>query len=171
MKNPALQDYGTISPFIMVDDIDRQIDFLQSVLNAEVKGNLKNAEGISVHAEVIIGNSVIMLGRGNTSLPSQPSMNYVFVADVNSVFKKALELGAVSIYEPDDKFYGIREAGFKDFHNNTWFVAQYLKEISVEEIEKLLQKNTEFFMHRLCRNIHTKATPWRNRSTQNFHYS
>ena len=136
MKNPAPLDYGTICPFIAVDDIDRQIDFLQSVFNAEVKGNLKNAEGHSVHAEVIIGSSVIMLGRGSTSLPSQPSMNYVFVADVNSVFKKALELGAVSIYEPDDKFYGIREAGFKDFHNNTWFVAQYLKEVSVEEIEK-----------------------------------
>ena len=136
MKNPALQDYGTISPFIMVDDIDMQISFLKSVFNAEVKGNLKNTDGLSVHAEVIIGSSVIMLGRGSTSLPSQPSMNYVFVADVNSVFKKALELGAVSIYEPDDKFYGIREAGFKDFHNNTWFVAQYLKEVSVEEIEK-----------------------------------
>jgi len=136
MDSPAPQDYGTISPFIMVDDIDRQIDFLQSVFNAEVKGNLKNAEGLSVHAEVTIGNSVIMLGRGSSSLPSQPSMNYVFVADANSVYKKALASGAVSIYEPDDKFYGIREAGFKDFHNNTWFIAQYLKEVSVEEIEK-----------------------------------
>ena len=136
MDGPAPQDYGTISPFIMVDDIDRQIDFLQAVFNAEVKGNLKNAEGLSVHAEVIIGNSVIMLGRGSSSLPSQPSMNYVFVADANSVYKKALASGAVSIYEPDDKFYGIREAGFKDFHNNTWFIAQYLKEVSVEEIEK-----------------------------------
>ena len=137
MDSPAPQDYGTISPFIMVDDIDRQIDFLQSVFNAEVKGNLKNAEGLSVHAEVIIGNSIIMLGRGSSSLPSQPSMNYVFVADATSVYKKALELGAVSIYEPDDKFYGIREAGFKDFHNNTWFIAQYLKEVSAEEIEKI----------------------------------
>ncbi len=136
MDSPAPQDYGTISPFIMVDDIDRQIDFLQAVFNAEVKGNLKNAEGLSVHAEVIIGNSVIMLGRGSDSLPTQPSMNYVFVADATSVYKKALELGAVSIYEPDDKFYGIREAGFKDFHNNTWFIAQYLKEVSVKEIEK-----------------------------------
>ena len=136
MDSPAPQDYGTISPFIIVDDIDRQIDFLQAVFNAEVKGNLKNAKGLSVHAEVIIGNSVIMLGRGSDSLPSQPSMNYVFVADATSVYKKALELGAVSIYEPDDKFYGIREAGFKDFHNNTWFIAQYLKEVSVEEIEK-----------------------------------
>ena len=136
MDGPAPQDYGTISPFIIVDDIDRQIDFLQAVFNAEVKGNLKNAEGLSVHAEVIIGNSVIMLGRGSSSLPSQPSMNYVFVADATSVYKKALELGAVSIYEPDDKFYGIREAGFKDFHNNTWFIAQYLKEVSVKEIEK-----------------------------------
>jgi len=136
MDSPAPQDYGTISPFIMVDDIDRQIDFLQAVFNAEVKGNLKNAEGLSVHAEVIIGNSIIMLGRGSSSLPSQPSMNYVFVADATSVYKKALELGAVSIYEPDDKFYGIREAGFKDFHNNTWFIAQYLKEVSVKEIEK-----------------------------------
>src|SRR5215203_427049 len=136
MTNPAPQDYATICPFIMVDDIDRQIDFLQAVFDAGVKGNLKNAEGLSVHAELIIGNSVIMLGRGSSELPSQPSMNYVYVAEANTVYKKALELGAVSLYEPDDKFYGIREAGFKDFHNNTWFIAQYLREVSVEEIEK-----------------------------------
>ena len=136
MNNPAPQDYHSICPFIMVDDIDRQIDFLQSVFSAEVKGNLKNAEGVSVHAEVIIGNSIIMLGRGSSGLPAQPSMNYVYVTEVNTVYKKALELGAVSLYEPDDKFYGIREAGFKDLHNNTWFIAQYLKEVSAEEIEK-----------------------------------
>ena len=137
MNNPAPQGYNTVSPFIMVDDIDRQIDFLQTVFGAEIKGKLNNAEAVPVHAELIIGNSVIMLGKASTTLASQPSMNYVYVTDANLVYKKALELGAVSIYEPDDKFYGIREAGFRDILNNTWFIAQYLEEVSVEEIERV----------------------------------
>ena len=136
MNSSTPEHYSTICPFIMVDNVENQIEFLQTVFGAEIKGSLKNAEGISVHGEVIIGSSVIMLGKGSAELQSQPSMNYVYVNDADAVYEKALQQGATSMYEPDDKFYGIREAGFRDLHNNTWFIAQYLKEVSVEEIEK-----------------------------------
>ena len=137
MENQAPQGYGTICPFIVVDNVERQVAFLQAAFDANIKGVLKNADGMSVHAEIIIGNSVIMLGKGSDALASQPSMNYIYVTDADSVYKKALEFGAVSVYEPDDKFYGIREAGFKDLSNNTWFIAQHLKDVSAEEIEKV----------------------------------
>jgi|SRR5688500_12334974 len=137
MNNSTPQQYSTVCPFIMVDDVEKQIDFLHLVFDGEVKGSLKNADGISVHGEVILGTSVIMLGRSSAELQSQPSMNYVYVNDANLVYEKALRHGATSLYAPDDKFYGIREAGFRDLHNNTWFIGQHLKDVSVEDIEKV----------------------------------
>lgn len=120
MNNSTPQSYSTVCPFIMVDNVEKQMDFLHIVFSAEIKGNLKNAEGISVHGEVTIGSCVIMLGKGSADLQSQPSMNYVYVNDANSVYEKALQPGVTSMYAPDDKFYRIREAGFRDLHNNTW---------------------------------------------------
>jgi len=72
-------------------------------------------------------------------------MNYVYVQDVNLVYKKAIQSGAISIYEPADRFYGVREAGFKDMHNNTWYAAQYVKDVSIEDMEKGFAKKKAWF--------------------------
>jgi PhnB protein len=130
------QNYSTVCPYLMVDSIELQMDFLKSAFDGIVKEALKNAEGIIMHGEVIIGDTVIMMGRGSAEFPSQASMNYVFVSDVNKVYKTAIELGAISMFEPTDRFYGIREGGFKDMHSNTWFIAQPFKVVSVEDMEK-----------------------------------
>jgi PhnB protein len=130
------QNYSTVCPYLMVNSIEVQMEFLKSAFDGIVKESLKNAEGIIMHGEVIIGDSVIMMGRGGAEFPSQASMNYVFVSDVNQIYKTALELGAISMFEPADRFYGIREGGFKDMHNNTWFIAQPFKVVSAEDMEK-----------------------------------
>jgi len=103
IESSTPKNYSTVCPYLMVDSIEKQMDFLQNVFNADIKENLKNADGISMHGEVVIGNAVIMLGRGSAGFPSQPSMNYIYVTDADGVYKKALELGAASIYAPDDK--------------------------------------------------------------------
>lgn len=136
MDNPAPNQSSTVCPYLNVNNIVQQMEFLHHVFNAELKETLKNAEGVVLHGEVVIGNVVIMLGKGSLAFPSQPSMNYVYVRDADLVFNKALEHGATSIYPPDDKFYGLREAGFRDMHNNTWFIAQHIKDVSMEEMEK-----------------------------------
>ena len=77
-----------------------------------------------------------MIGRGSKEYPSQPSMNYVYVANVDEVYNKALQNGATKIFEPVDRFYGIRESGVKDLHGNTWWVSQHIKDVSTEDMEK-----------------------------------
>lgn len=130
------ENYNTVCPYLMVDSIEKQIEFLQTVFGADMKENLKNADGVTMHGEVKVGDTVIMMGRGSAGFPSQPSMNYVFVNDADLTYNKAMELGSTSVSEPTDQFYGIRDGGFKDLHGNTWFVAQHLKDVSVEEMEK-----------------------------------
>ncbi len=130
------KNYSTVCPYLMVDSIEKQIEFLQTVFPATIKEALKNAEGIIMHGEVKIGDTVIMMGRGSADFPSQSSMNYVYVDDAHRIFNKALEHGAGSVFAPADRFYGLIEAGFKDMHNNTWFIAQHLKDVSTKDMEK-----------------------------------
>lgn len=134
--NPTPKEYSTICPYLMVDDIEKQMEFLKTIFDASVKENLKTPDGITQHGELRIGDTVIMLGRGSKDFPSQPAMNYVFVTNVDTVFAEALSMGASKVLEPADRFYGIREAGFKDFHGNTWWIAQHIKDVSLEEMEK-----------------------------------
>jgi PhnB protein len=136
MSSPAPANYSTVCPYLIVESVEKQIAFLHEVFNAEIKESLKNGEGIIMHGEVKIGDTVIMMGRGSVGFSPHPAMNYVYVQDVNLTYHKAIKTGAESIYEPADRFYGVLEAGFKDIHGNTWYVAQHVKEVSTENMEK-----------------------------------
>lgn len=135
-NNPAPKDYSTVCPYLMVDSIEVQLDFMKIVFNAVIKEKLKNDEGIIMHGEVKIGDTVIMMGRGSERFPSMQGMNYVYVINADDVYNKAIEIGSEPIASPSDKFYGLREGGFKDTHGNIWFIAQFIKDVSVEDMEK-----------------------------------
>ncbi|MBC7923788.1 MAG: VOC family protein [Ferruginibacter sp.] len=136
MNNSTPKNYSTVCPYLMVDSIENQTEFLKTIFSATVKEALKTPDGTTQHGEVSIGDTVIMMGRGSKNFPSQPSMNYVFVHDADEIYRRALSHGATTVLEPADRFYGVREAGFKDFHGNTWWIAQPIKDVSLEEMEK-----------------------------------
>ena len=93
-------------------------------------------DGTVNHASVRIGNSVIMMGRSNEDYSPQKSMLYIFVEDIDSVYKKALNNGAESIMEPADQIYGDRNAAVKGPSGNSWWMASRVEEVSTEEIER-----------------------------------
>ena len=132
--------YNTVCPYLLIKDIDAQIDFLVKVFRASIKELLKMPDGRIQHAEVKIGDTVIMLGKLSSEVASRPSANYVFVEDADTTFQSALLNGATEINKPDDKFYGIREAGVNDPEGNTWWIAQHIKNVSLEEMEEGLAK-------------------------------
>ncbi|REJ83027.1 MAG: VOC family protein [Bacteroidetes bacterium] len=132
--------YSDVCPYLMVDSIEKELEFLEKVFGGEIREHLKDKEGNSVHAEIRIGDTLIMLGKGNEQFPSQPGMNYVYVHDVNSVYNHALNHNAVSIMAPEDRFYGLRDGGFKDPQGNTWWVAQHLRTVSHEELQNEAEK-------------------------------
>jgi PhnB protein len=133
-------EYSTVCPYLMIKDIDGQIDFLVKIFEASIKEQLRMPDGKTQHAEVKIGDTVIMLSRLENGNPSRPSTNYVFVNDADNTFKSALLNGATEISKPDDKFYGIREAGITDLEGNTWWIGQHIKEVTVKEMEEGLAK-------------------------------
>jgi uncharacterized glyoxalase superfamily protein PhnB len=121
--------YHTATPYLAVPDAKKQIEFMQQVFGAEEKLRLPNTDGSVGHAELKIGDSVIMTGDAGELRP----MLYVYVDDVDAVFRRALEAGASSLREPADQFYGDRSAQVKDPLGNVWFIAMAKEEVPQAE--------------------------------------
>lgn len=124
LNHPTPQGFSAVRPYLMVEDINREIDFLKTVFNAKVFQQLKGVDEKTIHGELQIGNTIVMIGQQTENIPSSPGMNYVYVDDVDEVYETAVKEGAVSIVPPTDQVYGNRECGFNDPYNNTWWVAE-----------------------------------------------
>lgn len=80
----------------------------------------------SVHIEARIGDSIVVLETGDPPHPTgRPGSVYVYVPDVDAAFQRALELGAESVEEPENKPYNERAAGVRDSFGNTWWLSTY----------------------------------------------
>lgn len=125
-----------VSPYLTVDSVEDQIKFLHNVFGAEVIEAPKQPDGKVFHAEVRIGDSIVMIGLSQKDWPALKSNVHVYVPDVNEVYKLALNNGAKTLTEPADMFYGNREAGFADPEGTNWWIAQLLKPMTEQEITK-----------------------------------
>jgi PhnB protein len=125
---------------MILNSVEEQLEFFKKVFDAEIKDSVKQSDGLIMHAEIRIGDSSIMMGRANENFPSNQSMVYVYVDDADAAYKKAIEYGAKSLMEPEDRFYGNREGGVMDTQGNTWWIAQFIKDVSAGEIEKFISE-------------------------------
>lgn len=133
---PKPDGYHTITPYLMVDDGQKFIDFAKNAFNAvEMNSNL-NDEGKIMHAEIKIGDSVIMLSEASSKYPASSAFFYLYVNDCDSSYKQALEAGASSVMQPADQFYGDRNAGVRDSFGNTWWISTHVEDVSPEEMQR-----------------------------------
>jgi uncharacterized glyoxalase superfamily protein PhnB len=121
MHKPA--DYTSVSPYLVVDGAERTIDFLRLVLNATEIRRFPDPSGKIVHAEVRIDDTVVMLADGTAGWPPVPSHVHVYVKDVDAVYRRALEAGAVSVQAPVKKDDADKRGGVKDPGGTTWWIA------------------------------------------------
>lgn len=122
-----------------VEGAPRLIDFLKQVFNAEEEERYTGPDGRVIHAEVRIGDSIVMLSDANPEFPALPSMINVYTEDTDAAYKRALKAGATSLREPSNQFYGDRTAGVKDTHGNQWWIATHVEDVSREELEKRMK--------------------------------
>lgn len=130
------EDCSSVCPYLIIPDAAAEIKFLQNVFGGEVIEELKDGDGRIAHAEVRLGNVVIMMGTSTEQWKPITGSQYVFVDNADSVYKSALENGAKSVAEPSDKIYGIRDCGVKDSQGVIWWIAQRLEQLSQEELQK-----------------------------------
>ena len=136
---PIPQVYHSVTPYLVVDGASRLIDFLKRTFNAVENARMDGPHGRIEHAEMKIGDSIIMLSDSTPEYKGMPCMLYVYVDDVDVVYKKALQAGGTSVKEPKNQFYGDRSADVRDPLGNHWGIATHFEEVSPEEMQKRMR--------------------------------
>ena len=109
--------------------------FLKEAFDAEETERVPGPDGTTRHAEVRIGDSVVMMGTAREN-PPMPGMLYVYTEDVDTAYSRALKAGGESIAQPENQFYGDRTGGIKDSQGNIWYIATRVENLSEEELRE-----------------------------------
>ena len=133
---PIPDGYHTVTPYLVVSDAAGLLDFLKRAFDAKETVCFKKPDGSIGHAEVQIGDSMIMLGQASGEWKPMPCAIYLYVPDTDAVYKKALQAGATSIKEPANQFYGDRNASVKDLCGNLWSIGTHVEDIPPEEMKR-----------------------------------
>lgn len=120
------EGFRAITPYLHGPREAGLMDFLKRAFGAEEHGRYLRPDGSLMHGEVRIGDSIVeMADVPEDFVGPGATMLHLYVEDVDAVYKRALEAGAVSLYAPDEKPYGDREAGITDPVGNQWFIGTH----------------------------------------------
>lgn len=144
MVKPIPDGYPRFTPYLIVDGASAAIDFYTSVLGATERMRMAAPEDRVGHAELEIGNSVIMLSdespemdaRAPRTVGGTPVSLHVYVEAVDAVFDRAVKAGARALRPVEDRFYGDRTGGFEDPFGHRWDVATHVEDVPPNEMEK-----------------------------------
>lgn len=129
--------YHSVTSMLLADHASKLIEFMKQAFGAE-QGFLMPGpeEGSVAHAELTIGDSVLMVSDATEQYPASQNGIHLYVEDVDAVYQKALEAGASTITEPTDQFYGDRSATVRDAFGNVWSIATHIEDVSEEEMQR-----------------------------------
>jgi len=141
---PVPEGYHTVTPYLAVDDASAAIDFYQRAFGAKERVRMPGPGDTIMHAELEIGDSLVMLAdpfpQASTRTPKElggTSVNiFVYVEDIDALYKRAIDAGASSLMEPDDMFWGDRFGSVQDPFGHSWTIATHIEDVSPEELEK-----------------------------------
>ncbi|MGE0704826.1 MAG: VOC family protein, partial [Vicinamibacterales bacterium] len=112
-----------VTPYLLVPDADAELDFLTTAFDANVTLCDRGDDGSVKHAELRVGDSLIMIGQAGGEWKALTGALYLWVPDVDATYAKAIDAGAASQMPPEDKPYGHRSAGVVDRNHITWWIA------------------------------------------------
>ncbi|HEX7283835.1 MAG TPA: VOC family protein [Vicinamibacterales bacterium] len=147
MAVKAIPDgYYSLTPYLVCKDAAKAIDYYTQAFGAVEYTRMPGPGGRIMHAEVKIGNSMLMLSDENPErgavAPSGSGRSaslMFYTDDVDAVFKRAVDLGATSIENPTDMFWGDRMGNLRDPFGHQWAIATHKEDVSPEEMQKRMQ--------------------------------
>jgi uncharacterized glyoxalase superfamily protein PhnB len=119
--------YRTVTPYLVVKDGDAELKFLEAAFGAKQKFCERRPDNTVMHAEVTIGDSLIMLGQSNDQYRARAASFFLWVDDADETYAKALAAGATSESPVGDKPYG-RSGGVTDSNGQTWWMTSATKQ-------------------------------------------
>ena len=114
--------YSTVTPYLVVPDADAELRFLKAAFAGTELTCQRNPDNTVMHAEVRMGDSLMMLGQAGYQGKALTAALFLWVPNVDAVYSKALAAGAASQRAPEDKPYGHRNAGVVDSCGVTWWI-------------------------------------------------
>lgn len=140
--------YRTVTPCLVVAGAARAIEFYKQALGAEELSRFPMPDGQLMHAEIRIGDSIVMLGdempdqRGPQTLGGTPVSLFIYRDKVDDAWKKAIDAGGKEIMPLADQFWGDRAGCFEDPFGHRWWLVQHIKDMTKEEMQSAAE---EFF--------------------------
>jgi len=121
----------SVNPYLHPRRAEPFIGFLKRAFSAQEVAKYASPDGVVHHAVVRIGDAVIEMGEAHDKYESMPAMFYLYVPNVDDLYRQAVAAGATSFQEPTDQFYGDRSAGVRDAFGNTWYIATHIKDVEM----------------------------------------
>ncbi len=148
--SPIPQGFHSITPYLVIKGAAQAIEYYKKVFGATEVVRMPGPDGKVGHAELRIGDSLIMLadenpsmGQGHssaTTIGASPVSLYLYIPDVDRVFEKAVAEGAKVLRPVQDQFYGDRSGFFQDPFGHLWGVATHVEDVSPEEMKERMKK-------------------------------
>jgi len=133
---PTPDGYHSVTPYLILSDAQRFIDFFDAVFAAKVRHQMTKPDGSIGHTELQVGDSVIMLSEAAPGFPANRSMLYIYVSDVDAAYGRAIDAGATPIMPVTDHFYGDRSGGVSEPCGNMIWIGTHIEDVSDEEIKR-----------------------------------
>jgi len=120
-----------VNPYLHPRRAEPLISFLKRAFGAEEVAKYASPDGVVNHAVIRVGDAVIEMGEAHGKYETMPAMFYLYVPNMENVYRQALAAGATSIQEPTEQPYGDRNAAVKDAFGNKWYIATHVKDVQM----------------------------------------
>jgi PhnB protein len=148
--NPIPPGYHTVTPYLVLNDASKAIEFYKKAFKAVEKVRMAAPGGKVGHAELQIGDSMIMLAdefpqmgiKSASSLGGSPVMLNLYVDDSDAWFERAVKAGATAVRPMKDQFYGDRSGSVRDPFGFEWHLSTHTEDVPPEEMKKRAEKAT-----------------------------
>lgn len=144
MSIPLPKGYHSVNPYLVINDAKKALDFYQKAFNGEIKFKVDLPGGKIAHAEIMIGDAIVMLADECKEMNAKSPEAYggtpvslcLYVDDVDTVYNQALHYGAKSLKPIADQFYGDRSGMVVDPFGHVWCIATHMKDVTEAEINE-----------------------------------
>ncbi len=138
--SPIPQGYRTVTAYLIVNDAAKAIEFYKEAFGAEELFRFPMPDGKLAHAEIKVGDSIVMLAdamegfRDPHAIGGTPVSFMVYVTDVDRVFAQAIAAGAKQLRPVENQFYGDRTGTLADPFGHVWSIATHVEDVSPDEL-------------------------------------
>ena len=136
---PIPDGYTSVTPYLIVKDVDALLQFLRNTFDIEVKEEHRTPAGRVMHADVLIGGAHVMMGEATEQWTERLGSILVYVPDADAVYASALQAGGKSLQPMTTHFYGDRSGGVEDPTGVAWWISTHVEDVPPEEMERRMK--------------------------------